>query len=165
MGTSTIKDYVEFLSQVADHAQLRGLKPDRDGLVSVTVNEEYVLNLQYVDQTSKILCFVEFSTLPKDAGREVYRELLVGTLFGRETAGGFFAVEPESETLVYHYLFDFDPATADPVAFTSTLEKILLLVDVWAGRVRDLLQEVGAPSSRSDDQTPVDGREFTRFDV
>ena len=165
MGTSTIKDYVEFLSQVAGRAKLKELKPDLDGLVSVTVDDEYVLNLQYVEQTSKILCFVEFSTLPKDAGREVYRELLVGALFGRETAGGFFAVEPESETLVYHYLFDFDPATADPAAFTSVLEKILLLVDIWAGRVRDLLQGETFSSSKSDDQMMADGRDFTRFDV
>ena len=65
----------------------------------------------------------------------------MGALFGRETAGGFFAVEPESETVVYHYLFDFDARTADAGEFVETLEKILSLVDIWAGKIADALAE------------------------
>ena len=94
---------------------------------------------------------VEVATLPKTAGKAVYRELLVGSLFGRETAGGFFAVEPESETVVYHYLFDFDARTADAGDFVATLEKILSLVDIWAGKIADAFAE---PSEA--DASPAD---------
>lgn len=142
--TSTRQDYDAFLAKVAARTGLDVLTPDADGLVSYKVDDEYVLNLQYVGHSSKILCFVELATLPKTAGRAVYRELLTGSLFGRETAGGFFAVEPESETVVYHYLFDFDAATADDGEFVETIEKILSLVDIWAGKISDALAEESA---------------------
>ncbi len=143
--TSTRKDYEAFLSKVADQTGLTSLTPDAEGLVAYKVDDAYVLNLQYVEHSSKILCFVEVATLPKTAGKDVYRELLVGSLFGRETAGGFFAVEPESETVVYHYLFDFDARTADAEEFVATLEKILSLVDIWAGKIADALADASVP--------------------
>ena len=147
--TSTQKDYEAFLSKVAAQTGLTTLTPDADGLVAYKVDDAYVLNLQYVEHASKILCFVEVATLPKTAGKDVYRELLTGSLFGRETAGGFFAVEPES--VVYHYLFDFDARTADAGEFVETLEKILSLVDIWAGKIADALAE---PSEA--DASPAD---------
>lgn len=137
--TSTRKDYDAFLAKVAKLTGLDTLQPDAGGLVAYKVDDTYIMNLQYVEHSSKILCFVEFATIPKSAGRDVYRELLVGSLFGRETAGGFFAVEPETETVVYHYLFDFDAATADAEEFVATLEKILSLIDIWAAKVADAL--------------------------
>ncbi|MBR4369467.1 MAG: type III secretion system chaperone, partial [Victivallales bacterium] len=51
------------------------------------------------------------------------------------TAGGFFSLEPESNTVLYNYFFDFEPAAADPESFVETLENILQLVDVWADRI------------------------------
>ena len=66
----------------------------------------------------------------------MYRDLLVGALFGRDTAGGYFAVEPETETVVYNYFFDFEKAAADVDEFIATLEKILQLCDIWAERIR-----------------------------
>ena len=145
--TSTRKDYDAFLAKVAARTGLAEMTPDAEGLVAYKVDDAYVMNLQYVEHSSKILCFVELATLPKTAGKAVYRELLSGSLFGRETAGGFFGVEPESETVVYHYLFDFDARTADVEDFVATLEKILSLVDVWAGKVADALAEPSAPEA------------------
>ena len=145
--TSTRKDYDAFLAKVAARTGLAEMTPDAEGLVAYKVDDAYVMNLQYVEHSSKILCFVELATLPKTAGKDVYRELLTGSLFGRETAGGFFGVEPESETVVYHYLFDFDARTADVEDFVATLEKILSLVDVWAGKVADALAEPSAPEA------------------
>ena len=145
--TSTRKDYDAFLAKVAARTGLAEMTPDAEGLVAYKVDDAYVMNLQYVEHSSKILCFVEVATLPKTAGKAVYRELLTGSLFGRETAGGFFAVEPETETVVYHYLFDFDARTADVEDFVATLEKILSLVDVWAGKVADALAEPSAPEA------------------
>ena len=130
--TSSRQDYDAFLAKVAAQTGLAALTPDADGLVAYKVDDAYVLNLQYVAHTSKILCFVEVATLPK-------------------TAGGFFAVEPESETVVYHYLFDFDARTADAGEFVETLEKILSLVDIWAGKIADALAE---PSES--DASPAD---------
>ncbi len=146
--TSTRKDYDAFLAKVAKLTGLESLAPDAGGLVSYKVDDTYVMNLQYVEHSSKILCFVELATLPKSAGKDVYRELLVGSLFGRETAGGFFAVEPETETVIYHYLFDFDAATADAEEFVETLEKILSLVDIWADKITDALDGAGATEEK-----------------
>ena len=136
MTTSTLEDYKGFLAKLSEKTGLN-FTPDESGLVSLRVDDAYTLNLQYVAATSKILCFVDVATLPKTCDKAVYRDLLVGTLFGKDTAGGYFALEGESETVVYNYLFDFDPATTDPAATESVIENILMLVDMWAERIAE----------------------------
>lgn len=129
-------DYEKFLAEVRKASGVDLIKPDESGLVSMRVDDKYNVNLQFVEATEKILCFVEVAELPVDASREVYRDLLAGGLFGRETAGGYFALEPETETVVYNYFFDFHRASEDVDDFIATLEKILQLCDIWAERIK-----------------------------
>ena len=143
-----------FLSEVRKASGVDAFQADETGLVSVRVDDAYNLNLQFVEATGKVLCFVEVAELPKDAPREVYRTLLAGGLFGKDTAGGYFALEPESETVVYNYFFDLDRAAKDVEEFVSTLEKILQLCDLWAERIKGGLaagQEDAAPSGMPSD--------------
>ena len=136
---TTMQEYKTFLGQVAEAASLATLEPDDEGLVSLRVEDEYTLNLQFIAATGKILCFVEIAQLDDEAPKEaIYRELLTGSLFGKDTAGGYFSLEPESESVIYNYVFDANQAAADPAEFADTLEKVLSLVDIWAGRIRDL---------------------------
>ena len=144
----TKDDYNKFLSDVRSASGIESLTPDESGLVSVRVDDAYNVNLQFVEATGKVLCFVEVATLPSDASKAVYRDLLVGGLFGKDTAGGYFAVEPESESVVYNYFFDLEEAAKDVEEFLHTIEKILQLCDIWAERIRrDLYgeEEKGAP--------------------
>ena len=136
---ATHEDYAQFLKQIREETGIGSLVPDDSGLVSVRVDDAYNVNLQFVEATGRILCFVEVAALPKDAPKEVCRDLLVGGLFGKDTAGGYFALEPESETVVYNYFFDLEKAAADPDDFVATLEKILQLCDIWAERIRRVL--------------------------
>ena len=132
----TKDDYNKFLSDVRNASGIESLTPDESGLVSVRVDDAYNVNLQFVEATGKVLCFVEVATLPSDASKAVYRDLLVGGLFGKETAGGYFAVEPESESVVYNYFFDLEEAAKDVEEFLHTIEKILQLCEIWAERIR-----------------------------
>jgi len=84
---------------------------------------------------------IKVAELPKNAPKEVYRDLLAGGLFGRDTAGGYFTLEPETETVVYNYFFDLETAAKDVENFISTLEKILQLCDIWAERIKGNLVE------------------------
>ena len=129
-------DYEQFLAEVRKVSGIESLKADESGLVSVRVDDAYNVNLQFVEATGKILCFVEVAELPKDAPAAVFRDLLVGGLFGRDTAGGYFALEPETESVVYNYFFDLDRAAEDPEDFVDTIEKILQLCDLWAERIK-----------------------------
>ena len=140
----TIEDYARFLKQIREQTGIDSLRPDDAGLVSVRIDDAYNVNLQFVEPTGRILCFVEVAELPTDAPREVYRDLLAGGLFGKETAGGYFALEPESETVVYNYFFDLDRAAEDVEEFVATLEKILQLCDLWAERVKGALPAAAA---------------------
>lgn len=160
----TIDDYKAFLSDIRKRTGLEALTPDAAGLVSVRVQEAYNVNLQFVEASGKILCFVEVAELPKDAGREVYRDLLVGGLFGKETAGGHFAIEADTETVVYNYLFDFDRAAADPEEFIETLEKILQLCDMWAERVHEDLSGGATPTNHDPIMGHHDASPFFRLD-
>ena len=145
----TLDDYRNFLATIRKQTGIEALTPDDTGLVSVRVQDEYNLNLQFVEPTGQILCFIEVAELPKDAGRDVYRDLLAGGLFGKDTAGGYFALEPETETVVYNYFFNLDAAAADPEEFVETVNKIFQLCDIWTDRIKSDLAE-GA----DDGQTP-----------
>jgi len=143
---ATHEDYAKFLKQVREETGIDSLVPDAAGLVSVRVDDTYNVNLQFVEATGKVLCFVEVAELPTDAPKAVYRDLLVGGLFGKDTAGGYFALEPETETVVYNYFFDLETAAKDVEGFVSTIEKILQLCDLWADRVKGNLAEGGGSS-------------------
>ena len=132
----TLNDYRTFLAAVRKQTGIEALEPDEGGLVSVRVDDAYNVNLQFVEATGKVLCFVEVAQLPADTPKDVYRDLLAGGLFGKETAGGYFALEPESETVLYNYFFDLDRAAEDPEDFVDTIEKILQLCDLWAERIK-----------------------------
>ena len=131
----SIDEYRAFLAAVRKSTGLDMLVPDDAGLVSVRVDGAYTVNLQFVEATGKVLCFVEVTELPKDAPKAVYRDLLAGGLFGRDTAGGYFTLEEASESVIYNYFFDGDVIANDPEEFIATLEKILQLCDIWADRI------------------------------
>ena len=132
----TKDDYELFLSEIRKATGIEALRPDESGLVTVRVDDAYTVNFQFVEATGKVLCFVEVAELPPDAPKAVYRDLLAGGLFGKDTAGGYFALEADTETVVYHYFFDLDAAAADIEDFVSTIEKILQLCDLWAERIK-----------------------------
>ena len=143
-------DYVKFLAEVRKASGVDVLTPDDTGLVSVRVDDTYNVNLQFVEATGRVLCFVEVAELPPDAPRAVYRDLLAGGLFGKDTAGGYFTLEPETETVVYNYFFDLEEAAKDVEDFVHTLEKILQLCDMWAERIKNALSDSGAGFSLDD---------------
>ena len=144
---ATLEDYAIFLRQIREETGIESLVPDDGGLVSVRVDDRFNVNLQFVEATGKVLCFVEVTQLHADAPKDVYRDLLAGALFGKETAGGFFALEPDTETVVYNYFFDFAQAAGDTEDFVATLEKILQLCDLWAERIK-------ATPAGADGETP-----------
>ncbi|MBR0458375.1 MAG: type III secretion system chaperone [Victivallales bacterium] len=147
----TREDYDNFLAEVRKSTGIDALTPDEAGLVTVRVQDEYNVNLQFVEATGRVLCFIEVAELPKDASREVYRDLLAGGLFGKETAGGYFSLEPDTETVVYNYFFDLETVAQDVEEFVSTLEKILQLCDIWAERMKSKLGGENTTSEASED--------------
>ncbi|MCR5379695.1 MAG: type III secretion system chaperone [Lentisphaeria bacterium] len=159
----TIDDFKNFLATIRKQTGLDMLVPDDDGLLSFRVDDEYNINLQFLEVSAKILCFVEVATLPPDAGVAVYRDLLVGSLFGKETAGGYFALEAESNTVIYNYLFDFDKAAADPEAFVDSLANILQLVDIWADRINGNLGKEDSEGKNDDDTAVIPNQTSTLF--
>ena len=149
----TREDYDNLLTTVRKQTGIGAMAADGSGLVSVRVDDAYNVNLQFVEATGRILCFVEVAALPKDAPKEVYRDLLAGGLFGKDTAGGYFALEPETETVVYNYFFDLETAAKDVEDFVATVEKILQLCDVWAERIKEK-SSGAADVFRADDHHP-----------
>ncbi|MBQ6103116.1 MAG: type III secretion system chaperone [Kiritimatiellae bacterium] len=147
---NTLEDYKRFLADVRKQTGIESLAPDAAGLVSVRVEDRFNVNLQFVEATGKVLCFVEVAQLPADTSKDVYRDLLAGGLFGKETAGGYFALEPDTETVVYNYFFDLDRAAEDPEDFVDTIEKILQLCDLWAERIK----APGGDGGPSGDEVP-----------
>ena len=147
---NTLEDYKRFLADVRKQTGIESLAPDDSGLVSVRVDDAYNVNLQFVEATGNVLCFVEVAQLPPDTPKDTYRALLAGGLFGKDTAGGYFALEPDTETVVYNYFFDLARAAEDTEDFVDTIEKILQLCDLWAER----LKAPGDSGDSSGDEVP-----------
>ena len=143
----TMVEYRSFLAQVRKLTELDMLVPDEAGLVTVRVDDAFNVNLQFIEATGKVLCFVEVAELPRDAPSAVYRDLLAGGFFGRETGGGYFTLEEESGIVVYNYFFDGDAAAKYPEEFISTLEKIVQICDIWADRISGNLADDEAGGS------------------
>ena len=141
--SDTFEEYRGFLAKVRKETGIEAFSADQGGLVSLNVDGHYNVNLQFVEPTRRVLCFIEVAELPHDAPKTVYRDLLVGGLFGKDTAGGHFAVEPETETVIYNFNFDLDRAASDIDEFIATLEKILQLCDIWAERIKAVLSGGG----------------------
>lgn len=137
----TREEYDKFLSEIRKETGIEAMVADASGLVTVRVDEKYNVNLQFVEATGFVLCFVELAQLPKDAPKEVYRDLLAGGLFGKDTSGGYFTLEEDSESVVYNYFFNLETAAKDVDDFVSTLEKILQLCDMWCDRIEARLSE------------------------
>ena len=135
----TMEEYRAFLAEVRKLTGLDMLVPDDGGLVTVRVDDRYNLSLQYIEGPGRVLCFIEVAELPADAPKRVYRDLLAGGLFGSETAGGYFTLEPESETVIYNYFFEGEDAEREPEAFVQALEDMLQLCDIWAERISGIL--------------------------
>ena len=144
------ENYNHFLEQVREETGIESLVPDEAGFVCVRVDDAYNVNLQFVEATGNVLCFVEVAQLPPDTPKDTYRALLAGGLFGKDTAGGYFALEPDTETVVYNYFFDLARAAEDPEDFVDTIEKILQLCDLWAERIK----ASGGDGGSSGDEIP-----------
>ena len=132
---NNVEVYKKFLSDVKAETGIDSFEPDENGLVAINVDEKYNIYLQLIEGTARVLCFIEVCTLAKDTPKNVYRDLMVGALFGQDTAGGFFTIEPQTETLIYNYFFDLSDIKDDVEDFTDTLEKMLQLCDFWQERI------------------------------
>ena len=146
-----IEKYKSFLAQVRAETGIEAFSSDEGGLVSLKIDDRYNLHLQFVEATGKILCFIEVAQLPKDSPAAVYRDLLVGGLFGKDTAGGYFSLESETESVIYNYFFDLDEVAKDVEDFISTLEKILQLCDIWVARITSGDASTGGHARNPDD--------------
>jgi len=141
----TLDDYRNFIAGLRKDTGIEAFIPDETGLVSVRIDDAFNVNLQYVAHNNSVLCFVEICQLPEDAPKKVYRELLTGSLFGKETAGGYFSIEDTSEMVVYSYFFDGNEVERDPEEFVAALEKILQLCGLWVERIQELLSPDSEP--------------------
>ena len=150
-----IEDYKAFLTKVSEETGIAAFKPSEDGLASMRVDDAYNVNLQFIEATGKVLCFIEVMELPPDTPKAVYRDLLAGGLFGKDTAGGYFSLEPETETVVYSYFFDLETAANDIEEFIHTIEKILQLCDLWAERIKGDMSADGAEKPSDPSETPL----------
>ena len=159
-----IEDYRAFLAKVSEETGIAAFKPSEDGLASMRVDDAYNVNLQFIEATGKVLCFIEVMELPPDTPKAVYRDLLAGGLFGKDTAGGYFSLEPETETVVYSYFFDLETAANDIEEFIHTIEKILQLCDLWAERIKGDMSADGDEKTSDPSETPL-ATEHTIFRV
>ena len=150
-----IEDYKTFLTKVSEETGIAAFKPNEDGFASMRVDDAYNVNFQFVEATGKVLCFIEVAELPPDAPKAVYRDLLAGGLFGKDTAGGYFSLEPETETVVYNYFFDLEKASNDIEEFIHAIEKILQLCDLWAERIKENMSADGGEKTSDSSGTPT----------
>ena len=153
----TVKEkYAQFLKELRNATGIGSFTADESGLVCVRVDDAYNLNLQLVEATGMILCFIEVAELPAEAPKSVYRDLLIGGLFGKDTAGGYFTLEPDTETVIYNYFANLETASGDIEDFIAMIEKMLQLCDIWAERINGNIVGNDGQSDNVGPQNPQD---------
>lgn len=131
----SLAEYKSFISEVRKFTGIDSFTADEEGLVSMRVDDKYNVNFQYIEGTRRFLCFVEVCTLERNTPSAVYRDLMAGALFGKETSGGYFTLDPSTDTLIYNYFFDGDDAAEDIEGFIRCIEQIMQLCDIWIDRI------------------------------
>ena len=121
--------YLKFMSEVRKVSGVDTLTPDETGLVSIRVDDAYNVNLQFVEATGKILCFVEVTALPPDANGAFGAMMLQANFHLRATEGATLCQNPETQA--YALVRPFPLAITDVESLAAGLESLANQTENW----------------------------------
>lgn len=96
------ENFALLLGELGQLMKIEPLVPDEDGLVTLEI-DAMPFHIQHAAGRGSVLLACELATLPPTTPAGVYRRLLAAQLFDQGTGGGKFAIEEESNTVVFSF--------------------------------------------------------------
>ncbi len=135
ISTDTFKS---FMASVSNAAGLNELVPNEDGLLLLNANG-IEMGIQLIAEADKVFLFTEIGVVPEYVQATFLRTILQENIGGRKTGGGWFALMPTTNLLVYQRLWDFHPEHVHD--FTKLMTDILDFSELWQGRLKQEFAE------------------------
>lgn len=130
---TSAENFSLLLEELAKLLNIGALRPDEDGIVVLEIDNSIPLYLQYAAGRESLVLACEIAQLPKDTPASMFRRLLGAQLFDQGTGGGKFAMDNESDTLVFSFERVLDGI---PFAlFREILENFIRTCEFWRGEI------------------------------
>lgn len=94
-------EYFQLIAGLADEIGLPGLKPDADGVCSLSVDGVELMLAEKPD-TGDLVLMAEAGDVPQDGRDQFFRKLLEEMGDGERTNGAVYSVEPETKKVFLH---------------------------------------------------------------
>lgn len=122
------ENFTILLQELADLLRVPQLLPDEDGVVLLEI-DSMPFYLQYAAGRESVVFTCELAILPVSTPAGVYRQLLAAQLFDQGTGGGKFAIEEETNTVVFSFERALDGVPFS--LFEEILQNFLRVCDYW----------------------------------
>lgn len=93
-----------FFQHLGTTLNVPSLVMDEAGLVGLEFDGVHTLVFQYLEESNALYMYTELGTLAPEELEKKAVELLQANLFGTQTGGATFALEPAQNTLIFSYL-------------------------------------------------------------
>ncbi len=123
------ENYLMLMEKLAKSLHLDELKPDDTNMLALEISASLPLYLQFSEQRESILFVCEIANIPVHTPSKIYRTLLEAQLFDQGTGGGKFALDTESNTLIFTFEFMLNSPTFD--IFQEVLENYIVFCKHW----------------------------------
>jgi hypothetical protein len=122
------------LSEVFLNAGVEDVSMDGDGFCSFMVDDNMVLNLQYLEDENSLAMFTDVGQVEEENRQELYQTLLEANLFWQGAGGGTLGVDPETQTVVF--MFKTPLSRMNPAYLHAMIGNFLNAAGHWHNRIR-----------------------------
>lgn len=141
---TSAENFTLLIEELAGLLNMGTLTPDEDGIVVLEIDSNMPLYLQYADGRESIVLTCEIAQVPKDTPAALFRRLLGAQLFDQGTGGGKFALDNETDTLVFSFERALDGIPFS--LFKEILENFIRCCEFWCAEVAANSAEDGGPA-------------------
>ncbi|MEW4561547.1 type III secretion system chaperone [Bremerella sp. JC770] len=140
--------YEQLVQQLGDKCGIPEMKPDDNRAVHLTFDESIHVCIQQTGNEDEILLYCVIGVIESLESAEIPMQLLTASLFGQETNGATFAVEPLTGQVILQRMERLPGLTfAD---FEECLKQFVDAAEVWMRRLVPDSEQSGP------ELTPVD---------
>ncbi|MEW6605865.1 MAG: type III secretion system chaperone [bacterium] len=104
------------------------------GIVFGKKGEEIQINIEVIEEEDMVCFHTTLLELPKENREEIYRQLLSAHLFGLETNGAFFGVNPETDDVLLCYTWVLEQMEYQD--FEAMLENLFAATKYWISELK-----------------------------
>ena len=140
------------LAELGTSMGLEGFQLDANGCVQLVFDDSVEVNFEYDEADSRLQIYSSMGNVPAEGKAEVFEMLLKANLFGIESGGSVFSIDPIAGELILFRTVQGDEM--DGATFQKLIVDFVDTVETWAPKVSQSHVSSGAEGQ---DGSPEDG--------